>query len=495
MSLRARLVLTVMTMVTLGLFVMVGAIFGALQDLRSDQTDDVMAAVAREADRATGQSDAQLLDHLVPADRVGPVWPRLAEAGDVPSFYQLRDAEGRVVDTVAFGAEPDLDDELPSELRPAAPTVDDPGGARLAERGSTPHWRLLATRVNGRDTVLVLGMRTDVADEFAARVRNTALITGAAVLIGLALLSLRTVRSALRPLDEIEATAAAIGAGDLTSRVPTADARTEVGRLGQALNAMLGQVEAAFEARRRSEERLRRFVADASHELRTPIATVRGYAELFRRGASSRPADLADVLLRIESEATRMGHLVDELLLLARLDQGRPLGREPVDLVALVDRSVADAGAVDADRAIIVEADGAVLVEGDSARLRQVLDNLLANVRLHTPPGTPATVRVTTEHATAVVEVSDAGPGISSELRERVFERFFRGAEAARSATDGGSGLGLSIVAAVVEAHGGRVSAGTSTTGGARVRMELPRSRATADPDDRAVTGDRGPAG
>ncbi|SHN13802.1 sensor histidine kinase [Cryptosporangium aurantiacum] len=470
MSLRARLVLTVMTMVTLGLFVMVGAIFGALQDLRGDRTDDVLAAVAREADRATGETDARLLEHLVPGEGAGPVWRRLAEAGDLPSFYQLRDAEGRVLDTVAFGPRPDLGDELPGELRPA----DGPDGVRLAERGS--HWRLMATRVDGRDTVLVLGMRTDVADEFSARVRNTALITGAAVLLGLGLLSLRTVRVALRPLDEIATTAAAIGAGDLSSRVATADARTEVGRLGRALNAMLGQIEAAFAARRRSEDRLRRFVADASHELRTPIATVRGYAELFRRGASSRPDDLADVLLRIESEATRMGHLVDELLLLARLDQGRPLSSEPVDLVALVDRAVADAGAVDADRQITVETDGAVLVNGDPERLRQVLDNLLANVRLHTPPGTPAIVRVVTERAAAVVEVSDAGPGIPADLRERVFERFFRGADAVRSASDGGSGLGLSIVVAVVEAHGGRVSAETASAGGARIRIELPRS-------------------
>jgi len=304
-------------------------------------------------------------------------------------------------------------------------------------------------------------------------------LASAAVLVGLGLLALRLVRVGLRPLDDIAATAGAIAAGDLSRRVGPAEPTTEVGRLGLALNAMLGQIEAAFAERRASEARLRRFVADASHELRTPLTSIRGYAELFRRGADARPEDLATTMQRIEEEAERMGGLVDELLLLARLDQGRPLQRAPVDLAALAAEAVEQARVIDPERPLELDADGPVVVIGDQDRLRQVAANLLANVRMHTTAGTAARVEVSAGDGRAVLEVVDHGQGLSQEQAARVFDRFYR-TDPARARAKGGAGLGLSIVAAIAEAHGGRASVASAPGKGARFRIELPL--ATAPP-------------
>jgi two-component system OmpR family sensor kinase len=268
-------------------------------------------------------------------------------------------------------------------------------------------------------------------------------------------------------------TAGAIAAGDLTRRVEPADEGTEVGRLGIALNAMLSHIESAFEQRRRSEERLRRFVADASHELRTPLTSIRGYAELFRRGADTRPEDLAKSMANIEAEAARMGVLVDDLLLLARLDQGRPLERERVDLTAVVTEAVEGARAVEPDRSIELSVAGPVEIVGDAGRLRQVVDNLLDNARVHAPDA-PVRARVAVDDADAVLEVADEGPGIDPEVASRIFERFTRG-DPSRSRGTGGAGLGLSIVAAIVNAHGGSVTASSHDGGpGTIVTVRLP---------------------
>jgi two-component system OmpR family sensor kinase len=287
-----------------------------------------------------------------------------------------------------------------------------------------------------------------------------------AVLAALVLLALWVVRIGLRPLREIEQTAAAIGAGDLSRRVDRAEPSTEIGRLGLALNAMLGQIETAFRAREASEARLRRFVADASHELRTPLAAVRAYAELFRRGAASRPNDLERAMGGIGRESERMSLLVDDLLLLARLDEGRPLEREPVRFEEVVGEAVETARTVDPSRPIELDASPAVVL-GDRDRLRQVVDNLLSNVRSHTPADSPTRVRVGRNGTNAVLEVEDSGPGLSDEELEQVFERFHRG-DPSRTRSTGGVGLGLSIVSAVAEAHGGSASArstpGTGTT-------------------------------
>jgi two-component system OmpR family sensor kinase len=298
------------------------------------------------------------------------------------------------------------------------------------------------------------------------------LLVTAAVLAALVALGMWVVRLGLRPLEAIGATAAAIAAGDLSQRVAREDDRTEVGRLGRALNAMLHQIETAFRAREASEARLRRFVADASHELRTPLAAVRAYAELFSRGAQARPDDLARSMEGIARESERMSVLVDDLLLLARLDEGRPLERSPVDLDAVVSEAVETARAVEPGRPIDCVLEPTPVL-GDRVRLRQIVDNLLANARSHTPAGTPVHVTVGRENGSGVIEVRDEGPGMEPEQVERVFERFYR-ADPSRARTSGGVGLGLSIVAAVAEAHGGSVSARSEPGCGATFRIELP---------------------
>jgi two-component system OmpR family sensor kinase len=309
------------------------------------------------------------------------------------------------------------------------------------------------------------------------------------VVSGIALLlvagfALWLVRLSLRPLEGIGATAGAIAAGDLSRRVEPATERTEVGRLGLALNAMLAQIEAAFEERRASQDRLRRFVADASHELRTPLTSIRGYAELFRRGADSRPEDLAKSMQRIEAEAARMGVLVEDLLLLARLDQGRPLEREPVDLGPVVEEAVDSARAVEPSRPIDLELHSPTSVIGDEGRLRQAVDNLLDNARVHTPAS--SRVRVTlgsdADSEDVLLSVADEGPGLTSDVATRAFERFYRG-DPSRSRSMGGAGLGLSIVAAIVEAHGGTVTVRSEEGAGATFEVRLPVSGRTA-PDD-----------
>jgi two-component system OmpR family sensor kinase len=271
-----------------------------------------------------------------------------------------------------------------------------------------------------------------------------------------------------------------VATGQLGHRVPGESSRTEVGRLAGVLNSMLGKIEDAFAARdstenelRRSEARMRRFVADASHELRTPIAAVSAYAELFDRGANRRPEDLSRVLHGIRAETARMTHLVDDLLLLARMDEGRPLEQDEVELVGLAAEAVEAGAAVGAEWPVALTARHPVEVVGDRARLRQVLDNLLANVRAHTPPGTTTTVSVRKEDRTAVLEVADDGPGFDRDTADRLFERFYR-ADPSRSRASGGSGLGLSIVAAIVEAHGGTVAARPGDGGGSIFTVRLP---------------------
>jgi two-component system OmpR family sensor kinase len=291
------------------------------------------------------------------------------------------------------------------------------------------------------------------------------LIATAAVLAALAAVGSWVVRLGLRPLARIEQTAAAITAGDLSRRVDHPDPQTEVGRVGRALNTMLDQIEA-------SDRRLRRFVADASHELRTPLAAVRAYAELFDRGAATHPEDLERSMSGITRESERMSLLVDDLLLLARLDERRPLEREPVDLAAVVRDSVDAARVVEPERPIELSVEP-VTVTGDSARLRQVLDNLLANARTHTPAGTPVSVDLRRIDGRAALTVADHGPGLTEEEAPRVFERFYR-ADDSRARASGGAGLGLSIVAAVTEAHGGNAEARPTPGGGATFVVTLP---------------------
>jgi len=367
------------------------------------------------------------------------------------------------------------------------------------------------------------------------------LIVSLIVLTVLAIVGVALIRRSLRPLVEIEQTAQDIAAGDLSRRVPEWDERTEVGRLGRSLNTMLDQVESAFRDRadseaaaRRSEVRMRQFVADASHELRTPLTTIRGFAELYRQrgglenGASGIPrADLDRIMRRLEQEASRMGVLVEDLLLLARLDQQRPLDSRPVDLLTLAADAVHDARVMAPQRSInlTVEPGAAPIVLGDDVRLRQVIGNLMSNALVHTPDGTPVEVRIRPgipdgERAgppvpsgtvpqgqasaprsgvpgaarrwpTVQVEVADHGPGLTPEQADRVFERFYR-ADQARTRHAGGTGLGLAIVSALVTAHGGTVTAEPTPGGGATFRIVLPLAPEVVDHD--VPSGDTPPA-
>ncbi len=319
-------------------------------------------------------------------------------------------------------------------------------------------------------------------------------VTGAALVAAL-LLGWWLVRVSFRPLRAVEDTAEAIARGELAERVPGDEARTEVGRLARALNVMLGRIEEAFAQRdateqelRASEGRMRRFVADASHELRTPLTAVSAYAELFEQGAAARAEDLERVMRGIRSETARMGHLVEDLLLLARLDEGRPLEREDVELVGIAAEAVQTAATVGPEWPVQLVARQPVEIVGDRMRLRQVLDNLLANVRTHCPAGTTTVVAVDQVGDQAVITVTDDGPGLSPDDAARVFERFFR-ADASRSRRHGGTGLGLSIVGSITRAHGGTVSAADASRGGTvfTVRLHLSGTTASSDSSDTPV--------
>ncbi|OSC39015.1 sensor histidine kinase [Mycobacterium decipiens] len=346
--------------------------------------------------------------------------------------------------------------------------------------GNNILWRAVTVRgSNGGMTTVAI----DLVD-IQKTVRSLVLLQvgiGGALLVVLGIAGYVTVRGSLRPLTEVEQTAAAIAAGQLDRRVPQWHPRTEVGRLSLALNGMLAQIqravassESSAEKARDSEDRMRQFITDASHELRTPLTTIRGFAELYRQGAAR---DVGMLLSRIESEASRMGLLVDDLLLLARLDAHRPMELRRVDLLGLASDAAHDARAMDPKRTIaleVVDGPGTPEVLGDEPRLRQVLRNLVANALQHTPESAAVTVRVGTEGDDAILEVADDGPGMSQQDALRVFERFYR-ADSSRARASGGTGLGLSIVNSLVAAHGGVVTVTTALGEGCCFRVSLPR--------------------
>ena len=387
--------------------------------------------------------------------------------------------------------------------------------------------------------ILVAGTDLGNIDATVRRIAYFDMIVGGVIVLVLAMVGVAAVRANLRPLDEIEETAEAIADGHLDRRVPERDPRTEIGRLGRSLNSMLSQIEMAFHAREeseaaahRSEERMRRFIADAGHELRTPLTAIRGFAEYYRQrggmetrwdrdeapatGDGLTPSDLDRLMQRVEKEAARMGLLVEDLLLLARLDQQRPLARQPVDLLSLAGDAVHDARLLAPARTVdlSVQPGAAFLVIGDEPRLRQVIGNLMSNALTHTPDGTPIEVsigsgtldpRLPDSPPAVTLDVTDHGPGMTPEQAHRVFERFYR-TDQARTRATGGSGLGLAIVNALVSAHGGVASVRTAPGKGATFRIALPlapeaRGGAAADDDpdlDEAVEAPDpglGPAG
>jgi two-component system OmpR family sensor kinase len=355
-------------------------------------------------------------------------------------------------------------------------------------------WRMASGELPQGYT-LVVGVDLEGDEKAISRLVRIEVFAGLAVLVLLGAAGYLLVRNSLRPLAEVERTARAIAAGDLSRRVPAGDERTEVGRLSAALNGMLARIESAFSAQRTSEEqarasegRMRRFVADASHELRTPLTSIRGFAELYRQGAVRDPEDVARLMQRIEAEGGRMGVLVEDLLQLARLDQHRPLTVTPVDLAEVAGDVLHDARALQPDRPLELVLDPAMtelpVVLGDEARLRQVMGNLVTNALVHTPGDARVTVTLGEEPAppgaeedggTVVVRVADEGPGMPPEDAARVFERFYR-ADPSRQRAAGGTGLGLAIVSSLVAAHGGTVELDTAPGAGAVFTVRLPRS-------------------
>ncbi len=367
-----------------------------------------------------------------------------------------------------------------------------PGGGSGAGATAGTAAPAVSTAAAAAPAGVVVAVSLDDVTTTTARLRTAFLLIGVLVAALLGLAAWFAVRAGLRPLRRIGATATEIAAGrPLSYRMPDASPRTETGRLATALNGMLAQIESAFAARAESEERMRRFVADASHELRTPLAGIRGFAELYRMGALPERADVERTMARIENEAVRMGGLVEDLLTLARADEQRPLELAPMDLRTLAADALHDITALDSGRPVSLTGPGgdgtppgAALVLGDESRLRQVVANLVGNAVTHTPAGTPVRIGVGTVGGHGVIEVADRGPGLEPAQAARVFERFYR-VDASRSRrTGGGAGLGLAIASALVTAHAGRVTLETGPGAGATFRVTLPTAPAAApDPE------------
>jgi len=467
LSLRARLLLGLVAVVVVGILIADLATYASLKNFLYQRIDNQLTA-----------SDQDVVHELnasyEPHGPGGP-GPDGGTQQNLPAgtYAAVLAPDGSVVVDLVTTAFPG---QTPSSARPLLPK---PHAASqqistVAGRSGVAHYELLVEPLSQPPgDYLAIAIPLTEVDSTLAQLVQLELLIGVLVVLAAAILGLVLVRIGLQPLARMGATAAAIAGGDLSRRVEPATPRTEIGRLGLALNAMLNQIEAAFAERTASNQRLRRFLADASHELRTPLTSIRGYAEMLRRGAESKPEDAAMARRRIEEEAVRMTALVDDLLLLARLDQGRPLAREIVDLQGLVQDAQTDALAVAPNRAVGLLAPERVVITGDAMRLRQVLANLVRNALVHTPPGTPIELSLRQLDGKAVVKVVDHGPGLPAGVGDRVFEPFFR-ADAGRSRDRGGAGLGLSIVAAVVAAHGGTVRVEGTPGGGATFVVQLP---------------------
>ncbi len=338
-------------------------------------------------------------------------------------------------------------------------------------------FRAIAQRLpSGLGTVVVAQSFEDI-DRTLLRLQGLFILIGLVTILFIALASRKVITVGLRPLATVEATAVRIAEGDLTARLPDVKPNTEVGRLVNTLNTMLGRIEESFAARLESESKLRRFVADASHELRTPITAIRGFAELHRQGAVAGEEKTKELIGRIENESKRMGSLVEDLLLLARLDQSRQMKSEPVNLSKLVLDAVESARAAGPSHPVTFNHfDEEIYALGDNDRIHQVVANLLANARTHTPAGTAIDVSVTQSDDGVRIRIADNGPGLSRRDQERIFERFYR-ADSSRVRTDGeGTGLGLSIVDAVMRAHAGQVSVESEIGKGAAFTLFFPIS-------------------
>ncbi|MEU1587808.1 ATP-binding protein [Micromonospora sp. NPDC005710] len=479
-SLRTRLVFALLALLALVSVAIGGLTTVALRHFLIDRLDAQLApATAMRGDRPGRPA--------FPGD--GPaIPPGLPSGVVVAEITDGRVTSARTLTRSVSSADPFPDEQsvpvgevaaladLPVDARPRTVGLGDRGDFRAVAR---QYW-------DGRVRVVAIPL-AGVQETIWALVAAQAGVAAVGLLLA-GVAGALIVRATLRPLHRVAATATRVtelpldrGEVALAVRVPAADtdSRTEVGQVGAALNRMLGHVAAALSARQASETRVRQFVADASHELRTPLAAIRGYAEVARRGRDEVPADVAHALRRVESESTRMTSLVDDLLLLARLDTGRPLAVEPVDLTALLVDAVSDAHVAGPEHRWQLELpEVAIRVPGDAARLHQVVANLLTNARVHTPPGSTVTTTLAVDAAGALVTVADDGPGVPAELQPEMFERFARG-DSSRSRAHGSTGLGLAIVAAVVEAHHGTVEV-QSRPGRTMFTVRLPNPTADA---------------
>jgi two-component system OmpR family sensor kinase len=427
-----------------------------------------------------GRADAQLRDFGAVASRVLersrlPV----RQAGPHPTLPAQFLVEVVSADGTVQRAETPLHDAGGPRLSAAQLSDGDPVTAAAA--GAPAHsWRVLVKPLSGgRHAVIAFSL--DTLNSTVTRLEIADALAGAVAIAVLAGVGLPLVRASLAPLGRIEATAAAIAGGDLSRRIDHPSRRTEVGRLADALDVMLSRIEAAYQARaegearaRRSEDRMRQFVADASHELRTPLTSVRGLAEFgVQQGSAASTDELLRLMTLIQNEASRMSRLVEDLLVLARFDTGRPLDRRHVDLASIAAQAVQAARIVSPGRPVTLLAGDPVIVYADEERLRQVIDNLIGNAVQHTPPQSPVTVSVTSATGTAEIVVADSGPGMTAEQAARVFERFYR-ADDARARARGGTGLGLSIAASLAAAHDGDITVGTRPGKGAAFHLRLP---------------------
>jgi two-component system OmpR family sensor kinase len=476
MTLRLRLVLALAALLVVGLVLFGFATYSLYSRSEYQRLDDQIAASVELANRAfdSGANQGNPYDE---GPGHGPTGPGQHPPANLPAgtYLEQRSATGAVTNRFSLidsSSQPDL---------PATLTVP-PGTHRFFSTGSVDggeKWRVLvAADPSGDGTSTVIAAPLSGVESALHNLVLTESIVAAALLALLVLGSWLILRRGLHPLEQMSTTAGQITAGDLSQRVSPSGGPTEVGQLGLALNTMLDDIEEAFHERDETEQRLRQFLADASHELRTPITSIQGFAELFRVGAEHAEVDLPTILRRIEEESARMRVLVEDLLLLARLDETRPVESAPVDLAVLAADACSDAVASDRERPVTLDAPEPVVVLGDEDHLRQAIANLVTNALTHTPAGTPLEVRARrVDHAWAAVTVRDHGRGLDPAAEAHVFDRFWQ-ADTARSGT--GAGLGLAIVAGIAAEHGGAADARNAPGGGAEFTLRLPIAPAAA---------------
>jgi two-component system OmpR family sensor kinase len=488
MSLRARLLIGLVALTLLGLGAMAIATYEEQRSFLYGRVDQQVGAsqfmVAVELGVIRGAP-------FRPPKRLIPPPKRQQTTFQASGTYgELLGPDGKLLkrDTFAYGGSPASPPQLPSHLTLSELGSGHPRVFTVNSRADSGlRYRVAAFSVAG-DRTLVVAVPLREVDQTLGRLIVVEALVGGGVILALILLGWVVIHLGLRPLERIGRVAGKIAQGDLTRRVSPASSRTEVGRLGLSLNEMLVQIEQAFADRKLSEDRLREFLADASHELRTPLASIRGYAEAFRLGAASDPDTLARAMSRIESEAARMGVLVEDLLLLASLDELPERRRLHVDLAELVEHAAADARAAAPGREVTVSALGPLRVLADPDQVRQVLANLTRNALIHTPADSPIEMRAWRRDDFAALEVRDHGPGLPADAGDLVFERFWR-TERGRRRGRGGAGLGLAIVKAIVHAHHGEVHARNAPDGGAVFLVRLP----SAELDRPATAPNGGP--